>query len=225
MQSTVSLYDHVRVIAPGMSLNRRTTLVAAARSLDIETSVDTMIERLRSKLRTLSEPVPSRADARRRVAETESVLQTRRERVATFRGRMQETTGDAFEAEYRTAIRELSEAETEHAAARETLADARERARNARDVRDRKLRVEDRLDNLGRTARQELISAVKPEVNTAVSKLPDRDADSFVDTDPVSAALALVRIGHIEQPVVLACRRFPDRDSAERWLQAPVYRI
>ena len=221
----MSLYDHVRVIAPGLSLCRRAALLAAARSLDIETSVDPMIEDVRSELRSLSEPVPSCADARRRVAETESVLQARRERVATVRGRMQEAPDGAFEDEYRTAIRELSEAETEHTAAKESLADARERARNARNVRDRKIRLEDRLDNLRRTARRELISAVKPRVSAAASELPDCDADSYADTDSVSAALALVRIGHTERPIVLACRRFPDRDSAERWLRSPVYRL
>jgi hypothetical protein len=221
----VSLYDHVRVIAPGMSFDRREALIGTGRSLDIETSVDPTLEDLRSKLRTLSEPVPSRADARRRVAETESVLQARRERVATLRGRMQETTDSAFETEYRTAIRELSEAETEHTAAREALADARERARTARDRRDRRLHFEDRLDNLRRSARRELVSAVKPKVNDAISELPWGTADSFVDAEPVSAALALVRVGRIERPVVLAIRRFPDRDRAERWLRVPVYRI
>lgn len=221
----MSLYDHVRLIAPGMSLDRRGALIATARSIDMETSVDPLIEELRSKLRTLSEPVPSRSDARRRVAETESVLQARRERVATLRGRMQETTDSSFDVEYRTAIRELSEAETEHMAAREALADAREQARNARDVRDRKLQLEDRLDNLRRTARRELVSAVEPRVNSVISELPDCDVGSLSDAEPVSAALALVRVGRIKRPIVLATRRFPDRDSAERWLRAPVYRI
>jgi DNA repair exonuclease SbcCD ATPase subunit len=221
----VSLYGYVGVIAPGLSLSRRDALVAAARSIGVETSVDSAIEELRSELRSLSEPVPSRADARRRVAETESQLQARRERVATIRGRMQEADDGDLEAEYRAAIRALSEAETEHAAATEALAEARERARRARDSRDRMLRLEDRLGNLKRRARRELVAEVTPAVDAAVSDLPDREADSFRSVDPVSAALALVRVGRIERPIVLACRRFPDRDSAERWLRAPVYRI
>jgi hypothetical protein len=221
----VSLYGYVGVIAPGLSLSRRDALVAAARSIGVETSVDSAIEELRSELRSLSEPVPSRADARRRVAETESQLQARRERVATIRGRMQEADDGDLEAEYRAAIRALSEAETEHAAATEALAEARERARSARDSRDRMFRLEDRLGNLKRRARRELVAEVTPAVDAAVSDLPDRETDSFRGADPVSAALALVRVGRIERPIVLACRRFPDRDSAERWLRAPVYRI
>jgi hypothetical protein len=221
----VSLYEHVAVVAPGLSLRRRAALLETARSLEVETSVDAEIEALRSELRDLPEPVPSRAEARRRVAETEAELRARRERVATVRGRMQEAADGAYEAEYRSAIRALSEAETEHAAAKEALAEARARAREARDERDRRLRIEDRLGNLRRRARRERVAAVRPAVDDAIAALPHREPDGFDDADPVSAALALIRVGRIERPVVLACRRFPGRDAAERWLEAPVYRI
>jgi len=221
----VSLYEHVRVVTPGLSLSRQDALVAAARSVGTETSVDAELRTLRTDLGTLPETVPSCTEARRRVAETASELEAKRERVATLRGRMQAAADDAVAAEYRTAIRTLSEAETEHAAAREGLAAVRERARTARDARDRRLRIEDRLGNAERTARRELRETVRPRVDAAVSELPGSTADGYDETDVVSAALALVRAGRIERPVVLACDRFPDRDTAERWLGAPAYRI
>lgn len=223
----MSLYRHVKVIVPGMSLSRRAALAATARSLGVTTSVEESIRETEAELRSLSEPepVPPRAELRRQVAETAADLEAKRERVATVRGRLRETDDGAIEADYRDAIRALSEAETEHAAAKEALADARDRAREARDVRERRLRLEDRLGNLERRAREELIAAVSPAVETALSRVPNRDPPSFDAADPVSTALALVRVGRIETPITLACRRFPDRDSAERWLKAPVYRL
>lgn len=221
----MSLHRHVGVIAPGLSLSRRAALVATARSLDITTSVDESIRETEAELRSLPEPVPLRAELRRRVAEAAADLETKRERVATLRGRLRATDNGSVEAEYRDAIRALSEAETEHDAATEALAAARDRARTARNARDRRLRLEDRLNNLERTARSELISAVSPVVDATLSALPNRDPASFDESDPISAALALARVGWIETPITLACRRFPDRDSAERWLDAPVYRI
>lgn len=221
----MSLHRHVGLIAPGLSIPRQAALVAVARSLNITTSVDGSIRETEAELRSLSESVPSRAELRRRVAETAADLETKRERVATLRGQFRATNDDSVEAEYRNAIRSLSEAETEHDAAMEALAAARDRSRTARDVRDRRLRLEDRIKNLERTAQSELASAVSERVDTALSALPERDPPSFDGADPISAALALARVGRIETPIALACRRFPDRDSAERWLAAPVYRF
>lgn len=61
--------------------------------------------------------------------------------------------------------------------------------------------------------------------DTAVANVPGCGADRYADADPISAALALVRVGHVEPPIVLACERFESRRGAERWLDAPVYRI
>jgi hypothetical protein len=221
----VSLHEHVAVIAPGLSFCRQAALVATARSLDVETSVDSEIDAVHSRLGDPPEPVPRRREARRRVAETRSELEVRRERVATARGRMQAGKEGEGGAEYRAAIQALSEAETEHAAARETLAAARERAQSARDERDQRLRLEDRIGNLQRQARRELVATIRPTVDAAVSALPPCEISDFEDAGVVSAALALVRVARIERPVVLACRRFPDRDAAERWLRAPVHRF
>lgn len=221
----MSLRRYVGVIAPGLSFPRRPALVETARSLDITTSVDEAIRETEAELRSLTESVPSRVDRRRRVAETAAELETKREHVATVRGRLQETDDGAVRAEYRSAIRALSEAETEHAAAKQALESARKRARAARDTRERRLELEDRLQNHKRTARAELVEAVRPAVETAVSELPERSPDSLESADPVSVGLALVRVARVETPVTIACRRFGNRDSAERWLRAPVYRI
>lgn len=221
----MSLYEHVRVLAPGLSLSRRDVLVATARSLGVETSVDAELRTLRTELDAVPASVPSRTAARRRVAETATTLEVKREHVATLRGRMQADDGGNVDAAYRDAIRTLSEAETEHAAAREALADARDQAQSAFDARDRRLHLEDRLGNARRTARRELISAIRPRVDDAVADAPGSEVDDFARADAVSAAFAVVRVGRIQRPIVVACGRFPDRDTAERWLKTPVYRI
>lgn len=221
----MSLHDHVAVVAPGMPLERREALAAAARSRGATASVDDELRAARERLAALDEPVPSLADARRRVAEAEADLDARRERVATLRGRLQESDDSAVAEAYREEIRALSEAETERAAAREALAEARRRAREARDARDERLRLEDRVAHLERRARAELVDAVRPAVDAAVGAAPGAEAPDYEAADPVTAALALVRVGVVHAPVVLACRRFESAAAAEGWLGAPVHRL
>lgn len=208
-----------------MTLDRRAALAAAARSRGIETSVDDEIESLQRRVSDFGQSVPSLSDARRRVAETEAALEEHRERVATLRGRVQALDDGSATAEYRTAIRELSEAETEHLAAVETLENARKQARSIRDERDRRLRLRDRLENRRREARAELVESIRPAADAAASSAPDGKGCSFEDADPVTAALAAVRVGTVHTPVVLACRRFSDAVEATTWLDAPVHRL
>lgn len=219
------LYDHVAVIAPGMSLERRAALVATARSRGESTSVDQELRKARQRLEAIETSVPRLDNARRRVAKAEAGLEAKRERVATLRGRMQTTDDGAVAAEYREAVRELSEAETAYIAAKEALDDARREARHVRDERERRLRLQDRIGNLERTARKELIAAVRPAVTTAVPAVPGSDAERFEEADPVTAALALVRVGNVRVPITLACRRFSDARQAEEWLETPVLRL
>lgn len=222
----MSLRDHVAVVAPGLELDRRAALLAAARSRGIETSVDGDLRAARRRLSELeAETTPELAAARRRVAETAADIETHRERVATLRGRLQERDDEARREAYRDAVRELSEAETERAAAREALRAARKRAREARDTRERRLRLEDRIGNLERLAREERLEAARPMADDAVAAAPGSDATAFGAAGPVTAALALVRVGRPEVPVTLACRRFPDAAAAEEWLGAPVVRL
>lgn len=221
----MTLQDHVSVVAPGIELDRQRALVAAARSRGVTSSVDAELREARRRLAEFEESVPSLAAARRRVAESETDIERRRERVATLRGRVQESDSETTRAEYRDAVRALAEAETERTAAREALATARERAREQRDERDRRLRLEDRVGNLERRARSEIRDSFEPVVDGIVPEVPGADAFRFETASPVTAALALVRGGVVRVPVVLACRRFPDRPAAESWLQTPVIRL
>jgi hypothetical protein len=221
----VSLHSHVGVVAPGVSLNRRRVLVAAARSRGITTSVDDELDSVRRRLAEVDTSMPSLVDTRRRVAETETDLEEKRERVATLRGRLQAADDESTAAEYRAAVRELSEVETRHLAAREALRNVRKRARGVRDKREQRLRLQDRAENLRREARTELIESVRPAIGKAISSVPGSDAESFGTADPVTAALAAIRVGTVHVPVVLACRRFPDAASAVAWLDAPVCRL
>lgn len=221
----MSLSDHVTVVAPGIAIDRRRALAAVARSRGERTSVDGELSETRERLEGLGEPVPSLAEARRRVASAEAALESKRERVATLRGRMRASESEAAEAAFRDAIRDLSEAELEYEAAREALSERRRRARDARDARERRLRLQDRLGNLERTARAELVEAVRPTVDDLVPAVPGGDATSLAEADPVTAALALVRAGRVRTPVVLACRRFADAARAVAWLEAPVIRL
>ncbi|WP_336134874.1 hypothetical protein [Natronomonas amylolytica] len=220
----MTLVEKVGVIAPGLSLDRQAVLVAVARSRGAKSEVADELAGVREQLGELDASVPSLADARRRVAETEADLDAKRERVATLRGRANETDDESVTVAYREAIRELSEAETEHAAAREELAATRRRARNVRDERQRRLELQDRARNLQRRAKRKLAEAVRPAIDDAVPSVPGSQAATFSDADPITAALAALRVGRPRIPVVLACGRFPDRRRAEAWLHAPVAR-
>jgi hypothetical protein len=221
----VTLQEHVSVVTPGLAFDRQRALVAAARSRGVTSSVDEKLREARQQLAAIGDPVPSLEAVRRRVAESERDIERKRERVATLRGRVQASDSEATRAEYRGAVRELAEAETERAAAREALATAREQARERRDERERRLRLEDRVGNLERRARSEIRDSFEPVVDGIVPTVPGAEAFRFEAASSVTAALALVRAGVVRVPVVLACRRFPDRPAAESWLQTPVIRL
>jgi len=234
------VHDHVGLVSPSMTLRTRTALAAAARSRGVGTPVDDGLAAARAALADVQVPAtPDLERARRRLAGTESAVDECRERVATLRGRIQarredgrETTG--LEGELAEATAELSEHETERAAAREALSMARREARASRDARERRRRLEDRLANLKRTARDHLVEAVRDRYAAAVTAAPGEarpaddgspaDADPFA-VDDVTAALAVARVADVRAPVVLACDRFADPAAAAAWLDAPVIRV
>lgn len=220
----MTLVDRIGVVAPGLSLDRRAVLAAVARSRGMESEVAAELASARERLASCDESVPSLTEARRRVAEAEADLEAERERVAMLRGRTRETDDESVMDAYRAAIAELSEAETEHAAAREALGEARRRARSARDERERRLELQDRVRNLERRAEAELAEAVRSVVSEVVPRVPDSAATTFPDAGPITAALAALRVGRPRVPVVLACGRFSDATRAEAWLRAPVLR-
>jgi hypothetical protein len=135
----------------------------------------------------------------------------------------------AAEAAYRDAVRELSEVETERIAGEQRLARLREVARETRDERDRRLRLEDRVANLERRVRLSLAQSVYGEFAAAVDRLPGAgaagDAPGEYEGPPATAALAVVRVADTAAPVVLAGRRFPDARTASERLRAPVVRL
>lgn len=243
-------HEYVGLVAPFASLRTRTALAAAARSRGLTTPHDGSIREVRDELAAVEVPeTPDLSSARERLAGTSAAVERLRERVATLRGRL-EARRDAgrdasdVERELADATRELSERETERAAAREALDHARRRARESRDARERRRRLEDRLANLEREARAHLVDAVRAEFATAVDGLPgavddgdaaaqlDADADpqSDADADPldgddVTATLAVARVANLRAPVVLACERFETPAAAAAWLDAPVIRV
>jgi len=159
------------------------------------------------------------------VAETGAELDRLEERVATLRGRLQSEGTDDAAAAYRSAARRLSEAETEHLAAKERLEAARKRTQEQREIRENRLRQADRRTNLRRQARSELETIMRPAADRAVRSLPVCDLSTFEATSGVDAALAVCRIAALETPVILACDRFEDAVSAAHWLDAPVCRL
>ncbi|MFB6205409.1 MAG: hypothetical protein ABEJ05_02630 [Haloglomus sp.] len=222
-------HEFVGLVAP-RPLDRRRALATVARTLGHRPPNRARIERLESRLSDIDPPSVDLRAARERVAAAGADIERWRERVATLRGRvraLRETSADAADAaaELEAAARALSEAETERTAARQALASDRERAREARDVRERRLRIEDRLANARREARAALAARVSEPADAAVISTPSARATTLADADPVTARLALARLAPLRAPLVLAARRFPDARAASDWLGTPVLRV
>lgn len=235
-------HEHVGLIDGSGIRSVRAALAAAARSLGETAPEDEAIAECERRLAELDPPSVDVAPARRRVAEageTEAQLQ---ERVAELRGRLRalrdagvdgsesgETTVAAVEDELAAATAELTEVRTERIAAEQALERATERAREARDRRERRLRLEDRLGNLRRRAREHLAGTVHGAFADAVAAVPGEgsagERPGAFSGDPTTAALAVARVAEVRAPVVVACGRFPDADAAAGTLGAPVLRI
>lgn len=216
------LHERVGCIHPSMSLRPRTALAAAARSLGWSTDVDEEIRALRTTLsETTTGDVPDRAGVRREVAETEASVQRLRERVAAARGRQANGDGDV-----ESAVRSLSEAETNLAAARERRRRRREAARDGRDRLEARLGLRDRLGNLERQARRTLVDRAMGRYEDALSAVPalaDPVEPFAASTDAM--ALAIARLGDFRAPVVVATGRFRSADRAADWLGGPVVHL
>jgi chromosome segregation ATPase len=225
------VHERVGLVEPGAGLWVRASLADAARSRGHEAPQDETIRDLRERLASIDPPEVSTRESRRALAEAGSETDRLRERVAELRGRVRarEESGDDptdLKAELADAVRELSEAETERIAARERHERAVGAAREARDARERRLQLEDRIGNLERAARAHLVGCVRDEYVDAVAATPgsERVVDPF-EAEPVTAALAVARVADLSAPVVLACDRFADPAAAADWLGAPVVRL
>lgn len=217
-------------VVDGRDVDVRRALATVARSRGEYVVEDRLRAARRRRIASMNLPDADVAAARRRVAEAAADEQRLRERVAELRGRRRERAdggGDVgpLADALADAVADLSEVETERIAAEEALAAATERARRARQVRERRFALEDEAANLARTARQRLAARVRPAVTDAVAAAPGTTATTLEDADPTTRRLALARVASLRAPVVLDCGRFPDAEAAAAWLDAPVLRV
>lgn len=227
-----SVHEHVGVLHRGVGVPVRAALAAAARSRGATTEYDGDLRAVEAELADVSPPTVDLAAARERVAETAEDVERLRERVARVSGRVEARRGaagdadaDAAEAELADATRELAAAETDHHAAREALERARERARAARDARERRLALEDRLANLRRDARRALAERWADRFERAVAGLPfaatPAGPGAFEGPEWVAGA-AVARLAAPGAPLVVGPGLFADATVAAAALDAPV---
>lgn len=234
------VHDHVGSLHPEMGIRTRTALARAGRSRGASTPFDGQLREARAELAELERPRDDDRSHRRTVAETDSETARLVEQIATKRGRLRERLeSDASDAsrtvgeQLTETIRELSEIETERAAARERLERERARRRVRRQHLERRRELQDRIANLEREARRHLVDRFREPFCAAVARVPPATTDDGAapghgdppdpfDTDPVTAALAIARVGNPGAPVVLACNRFESPAAASEWLGVPV---
>ncbi|WP_115863248.1 DUF7856 family protein [Halorussus litoreus] len=235
------VHDHVGVITATVSVSPRAALAAGARSRGHAAPQAEELAAVRERLAELDPPAVDLRRARERVADASDAEAEWRERVATLQGRVQalreveddsedveadygETKVDleSAEADLAEATRRLSEVETERIAAKQALARARERAREHRETRRERLRLEDRAGNLRRAARDHLAERVSEDFEAARDAVPEGDFSEDVRT-----ALAVARVAELDAPVVVArgADPFEMPAAAVRWLDAPVLRV
>lgn len=216
------LHAHVGRITPGMTLQRHTALTVAARSRGWDAPQDEEYSRVRDRIDELSISGIDTAATRKRLAETTDEIERQRERVARLQGQvtaLRERTGQQKGDPHRAlerAMQELSELETQRAAAQQTLERARKRQRQLHDRHDERLALEDRAANLARAARRHLCDRIQDEFERTVESAPG------TDVDPMTTALAIAHLGEISAPIVLERNRFDTLQTAADWLNAPV---
>lgn len=226
------VHDHVCRVPPD-SFDLHDALVAAARSVGHRPPSLPALERARTELvrvEAMLDTVDLSA-AKRRVAEAGETERRLAERTATLRGRLAalremsaETKG--VEAELATAVERLTDVETERIAAEQRLSQVARTAREARDHRQRRLRLADRVANRRRQARAALVDAVYADFAAAVDALPG-DARAGANPtdytgDPSAAALAVASLARFDSPVVLVDSPFGSVAEAATRLDVPV---
>ncbi len=162
--------------------------------------------------------------ARQRVAETGTEVERLRERVAMLRGRLQarretEAGVEAVQSDLDTAMRDLTEAETEQLAAEQRLTQICEAVRPVRDGRRESMRRADALRNRLCDTRDYLADTVSEPFAVAVEQFEAGDTSSL---DGVTAHLAAVTVAETTEPVILAAGRFDAAERAANRLGTPV---
>ncbi|MFB6146236.1 MAG: hypothetical protein ABEJ08_00935 [Halobacteriaceae archaeon] len=225
------LHHAVGVIEPGMALDLREALVAAARSGGWTAPETRAWLAARARAQTAPAETTTLASARKRVATAERREAEFRERVTRTRGRVEAArdTGEDPETaigDLRERVGDLAAAETERIAAEQALDRRRESARALRRERDRQRRLADRADNLERAVRQHLVDGVYESVADAVECVPGSaatgDSPEAFDGPAATAAMAAVRTGDPPAPIVVCEALFDDAVTASRRLDAPV---
>jgi hypothetical protein len=222
-----TVHEHIGQIQPGMRIRTRTALAAAGRTRGFETPHDDDIARLEDELASMSVGEAGLETRRRECADECDQRQRLQETVAATRGRLAacrehglET--DAVETELEAQIRQLAETETTATAAAQRHEQARTRARDHRDQRDRRMRLEDRLANRRRDARRWLVERVEAEFAAAVQAVSESRLDDPFDCQPVVAGLAVGRVAEYTAPLVLETAQFDSARAAADWLDGPV---
>ncbi|MFD1685223.1 hypothetical protein [Halobellus litoreus] len=215
------VHAHIARLDCDADVRTRPALAAVAADRGVETPHD---DDLVGAVRSLRSSPPAAVDdaelreARRRAAEAGAETERLRERVATVRGRVTalrdapSADGEALtaaEASLSEATRQFSEVATERVAAAQRLAVLEKRVRSARDQRDARLRLEDRVGNLERAVRDARVAAVADDFRDARHALRDRirDRGGIEPAEPsadVLDALAITRLAPIRAPVVVA---------------------
>ena len=218
---------------PGDGTSPLDRLVAAARSRGVCVPEERSLAAAERALAAHSVETVDVTAARKRLAAAGTDVAALREEVATVRGRLearQETGADtaAAEAALATATARLSEAETERVAAEQAHEAVQRRAREAREARERRLRLQDRVANRRRDARRALVSEVTDAFDSAVGAVPGDAGISLnplrVEGDPLTAALAAVRMASLDAPIVDDTDRFSSAIEAAQKLDARVVR-
>jgi len=208
-------------------------LVAAARCRGIRVPEERALAAAERELAALTTERVDPAETRRRLAEAGANVAELREEVAAARGRLEalrRVDGDtaAAESALTDAAERLSEAETERVAAEQAHEAAERQARRARSLRERRLRLQDRVANRRRDARRALIGALEAPFARAVTAVPGEARLSMdplsVEGDSFTAALAAVRLADLRAPVVDATDRFDSAAAAANALGVPVLR-
>lgn len=225
--SPPAVYAYAGHVRPSMGLRTRTALAAAARSLGHETPQDDAIADRRERLAALDQSPPDLPEPADPVPEP--TIDGLQETVATHRGRLtarEEVGVDPGTArdDLREAATRLSEQQTRRTAARETRELRRERARAYRDTLEKQRRLSDELANVQRTARATLVDRLAGAFARAVDAVPGSAPSDPFDADPVTAALAVLRVARTPAPVVIETGRFESPSAASECLDAPVVR-
>lgn len=220
------VFEHVDHVEPTTRVSRRTAVAAAARSRGQESSLDDEIRECNRELATFDVPAADVPAAVEAVADAAADVDSLRDRVARLGGVVAASDTDpegvaAAQSSLRDAAAELAAAETTHHAARQELARVRDRQRAANDARERRLTIEDRLANLQRAARRELVERNVDRTRRALDAIPAWPGA----TDDARLALAVARNAAVRAPIVVEDGPFRTPGQARACLAAPVVLI